>query len=273
HWPGSATPDGYECPEGFRTGDNPEGSLFCVYSGLNVPNTPTLRPYCDFLEDGILGYQWCLDPLAASCPQTPRPQPADDPVAPPTASGMETVTAPEEQTQDDQNATPQDEHPGDSNGDDDEVSPGEAAASQEQAGDPSPDEHPETDPETHDENEPSSDAVIVAPPEGTDSEPAVHEEPHSSLVEEMMEEEEEKPLPSPVSAEPPGDDEEDHRCESMCKRLDHCGGLERSAIPEVQSCVDLCHTWGYAFQNALFGCNLDQAETCQEVLTCWTPGG
>ena len=186
---------------------------------------------------------------------------------------METVTSQDEQTQNDPNTTPDDKHKSDAKNDDDELSPEGTAATLEQVGDPSPDEHPETDPETHDDDEPNPDAVIVAPPEDTDSEPAVHEEPQSSLVEEMMEEEEEEPLPSAVSAEPPGEDEEDHRCESMCKRLDHCGGLERSLIPEVQSCVNLCHTWGYAFQNGLFGCNLEQAKTCGEVLACWTPGG
>jgi len=126
--------------------------------------------------------------------------------------------------------------------------------------------------ETDEEEEEASSVFPEAPTQET-VQADIDEEPTPQMVEQVHEEDAEEFLPEPESAEPPEEGQEDLRCASMCERLDHCDGLDGSAVDEVQSCVNLCHTWGSGFQTALFYCNLEEASTCDEVLECWTPGG
>jgi len=48
----------YGCPFGMRKTSNGEGDSFCVFNGLQLPEGKEVKPYCNYLEDGILGYSW-----------------------------------------------------------------------------------------------------------------------------------------------------------------------------------------------------------------------
>ena len=53
---------GYACPEGSYYGPNGQGTGYCVFDGLGLPDAAGLSPYCDYLDDGYLGYYWDLCP-------------------------------------------------------------------------------------------------------------------------------------------------------------------------------------------------------------------
>jgi hypothetical protein len=64
HWNESELTVSYECPAGFRRTDNGAGTGFCVADDLNLPET-AVAAYCNYLEDGYLGFSWDLCPEAA----------------------------------------------------------------------------------------------------------------------------------------------------------------------------------------------------------------
>lgn len=48
----------YDCPEGMRQAPNGEGQIYCLLEDLPVSNKTNLDSYCDFLNDGYIGYLW-----------------------------------------------------------------------------------------------------------------------------------------------------------------------------------------------------------------------
>jgi len=69
-------PGGYTCPEGFTpsTGD---GWARCTVEGVALPAAPSLSPYCQYLDEGYLGFTWVLaEDGAYACPPQSRSAPS-----------------------------------------------------------------------------------------------------------------------------------------------------------------------------------------------------
>ncbi len=68
---------GYVCPLGstFSTGD---GYARCMFEQIPVPSAASLLPYCQYLDQGYLGFSWSLAEVPAhACPAEARYAPTD----------------------------------------------------------------------------------------------------------------------------------------------------------------------------------------------------
>ncbi|MFV8752786.1 hypothetical protein ACNOYE_19755 [Nannocystaceae bacterium ST9] len=57
-WTESPATANYVCPSGSRQTDNGQGVGFCLYEDLWLPPAEDLADYCQYLDDGYIGYSW-----------------------------------------------------------------------------------------------------------------------------------------------------------------------------------------------------------------------
>jgi hypothetical protein len=59
----------YSCPDGFRYATNLGNLAFCVVPIPELPQSPSLSPYCHYIDDGYMGFSWSIaDDPSYQCP-------------------------------------------------------------------------------------------------------------------------------------------------------------------------------------------------------------
>jgi hypothetical protein len=61
-WSVTAASASYSCPDGSRHSSNGAGTDFCIFE---VQPPTWAQPYCDYLQDGYIGYSWLICPTGA----------------------------------------------------------------------------------------------------------------------------------------------------------------------------------------------------------------
>lgn len=63
-WTASPATAPYTCPGGAYLASNLQGTDYCVFNDLPLPEVE-LTPYCHYLDDGYIGYSWDICPAGA----------------------------------------------------------------------------------------------------------------------------------------------------------------------------------------------------------------